>query len=54
MLRNGKIYPGGTDDMEDDDPSESKTEEHTEEHTEERRVSPLAEDGACGFLHGSM
>lgn len=50
MLRSGEIYPGETDDMEDKDLSESKT----EEHTEERRVSPLAEDTACGFLHRSM
>lgn len=53
-MRNGKIYPGETDDMEDKDLAESKTEEHAEEHAEERRGSLLAEDRACDFLKGSM
>lgn len=49
-MRNGKIYPDETDDMEDRDLAESKM----EEHAEERRVSRLAEDRACEFLKGYM
>lgn len=49
-MRNGKIYPGETDDMEDKDLAESKT----EEHAEERRLPLLAEDQAGSFLESSM
>jgi hypothetical protein len=47
---NGKIYPGETDDREDEDLAES----NIDEYADERRLWLLEDDKACDFLRGSM